>query len=153
MSIFKRKNNEEEQYFSEAACETENISNKGDEYLSSDKFDKEKINISSYDDNDSLESKISSFIENFKKETKGKKFTKRGLIREIDNYLFDKMAICPKCQFHKYTQIIDNDIDFIDKTILINVNKYNYCVGGISDYPVKCSSKTIECNSFKLKEE
>ena len=145
--FYKRKGEKED-----VTEQTESISNREDEYLAINEFDKEKFNTS-YDISNSLKSKVSSFIEDFKKENKDKKFTKYNFNSELDKYLFDKMAICPKCQFHKYVQMVDNDINLTDKTILINVNKYNYCVGGISDYPVRCSSKTIECNSFKLKEE
>ena len=148
MSIFKRKNAVEEFF-----CETDQSENKPTEEnkVLIKEFSEIKFNAEYLDE--TLKAKITSCIEDFRKEKIEEEFTKYSIDRALDAHLFDKLAICFKCEFYKCIQMLDNNFIYTDKYISIIVKSDSYCVGGISNYPIRCNEKIIECNSFKLKKE
>ncbi len=153
--FYKRKNEEEN-----TACETqqtENISAIENKIISIEKFT-EIISDIKYTD-ETLKSKITSCVEDFKKEKNEEKFTEYNIISALKEYMIDKISICTKCKFYKNLKLISSNINggiiIDDNVITIKVDNNDYCVDGIiSKYAIKLNNNDIivKCDSFKLKE-
>ena len=152
--FYKRKSEEED-----STCETEqteNISTIENKIISIEKFT-EIISDIKYTD-ETLKSKITSCVEDFKKEKNEEKFTEYNIVSALKEYISDKISICTECKFHKNIKLINNNINSIiidNNTISIKVDNNDYCVDGIiSKYAIKLNNDIIvKCDSFKLKEE